>query len=138
MNSNDSIAIVGIGCAFPGANDPDAFWRHILNKTDLSQALPASRLFTDLNKLYHPEAPRPDRVYSKKGYVVDHQSLSLDERLRLDPDLMRQLDPMFKLAVYAASQAYFNAKNRGCRPGPGRRHYRQHRIAHRNIDQTRS
>jgi acyl transferase domain-containing protein len=38
-----SIAILGIGCRFPGANDPEAFWQCLRQGADAVTTAPANR-----------------------------------------------------------------------------------------------
>nr|VFK48316.1 MAG: Acyl transferase domain-containing protein [Candidatus Kentron sp. TC] len=40
---DDSIAIIGLGCRFPKAKDPDAFWRLLRNGIEAISRVPASR-----------------------------------------------------------------------------------------------
>ena len=40
---NEPIAIVGMGCRFPGANDPASFWRLLEDATDAVAAVPDDR-----------------------------------------------------------------------------------------------
>ena len=39
----EPIAIVGIGCRFPGASGPEAFWRLVRDGVDAIRDVPASR-----------------------------------------------------------------------------------------------
>ncbi|NJN88185.1 MAG: hypothetical protein HC881_20185, partial [Leptolyngbyaceae cyanobacterium SL_7_1] len=39
----DPIAIVGIGCRFPGAASPDTFWQLLKNGEDAIREVPESR-----------------------------------------------------------------------------------------------
>src|SRR5262249_5998159 len=42
-SSREPIAIVGIGCRFPGADGPEAFWRSLRDGTDGVGPIPGSR-----------------------------------------------------------------------------------------------
>lgn len=42
-NNQEPIAIVGIGCRFPGADNPDAFWQLLHEGIDAIEKLPSSR-----------------------------------------------------------------------------------------------
>ena len=46
----EPIAIVGIGCRFPGASDPAAFWRLLLDGVDAIREIPCDRF--DIDALY--------------------------------------------------------------------------------------
>ncbi|MFC1813699.1 beta-ketoacyl synthase N-terminal-like domain-containing protein, partial [Thermodesulfobacteriota bacterium] len=37
------IAVVGMGCLFPGASDLDTFWQNIVNKIDTTCDVPDDR-----------------------------------------------------------------------------------------------
>lgn len=43
----EPIAIIGIGCRFPGANNPDEFWNVLRNGKDMIVEFPQSRLKTE-------------------------------------------------------------------------------------------
>ncbi|MDQ3810162.1 MAG: hypothetical protein M3336_07720, partial [Chloroflexota bacterium] len=52
------IAIVGIGCRFPGgAHDPRSFWEMLRNGVDAVTEVPADRWST--RAFYHPDARVP-------------------------------------------------------------------------------
>jgi len=37
------IAIVGMGCVFPGANNPSEFWQNIVDRVDMVREVPRER-----------------------------------------------------------------------------------------------
>ncbi|MCY7285254.1 MAG: hypothetical protein LH679_17865, partial [Cyanobacteria bacterium CAN_BIN43] len=39
----EPIAIIGIGCRFPGANNPEAFWQLLRNGVDAITEVPSDR-----------------------------------------------------------------------------------------------
>ncbi|MCD4721719.1 MAG: nitronate monooxygenase, partial [Desulfobacula sp.] len=45
---NDEIAVIGIGCILPDADDPDSLWENILNKKYSISRMPESRFDHDL------------------------------------------------------------------------------------------
>jgi acyl transferase domain-containing protein/acyl carrier protein len=111
MNSSsarDSIAIVGIGCRFPGgANDPETFWRMLCEGVDAVSEVPADRFTID--KFYDPEPGRPGRTYSRwGGFLTD-----ID---RFDPAFFRIsareaafMDPQQRLMLEVAWDAFEDA-----------------------------
>ena len=111
MDFDRAIAIVGMGCAFPNAHTPQAFWELIREGRDTVVPAPQHRWGISPEKLFEPGEPRPDRVYSLNGCFVDHEALVLDENaLSIDPGEIRALDPLFKIGLYAAQQAWQDAK----------------------------
>ena len=47
MEKEDAIAIVGIACRFPGADDIDEFWKVLKNGEDHVQIIPQERWDTE-------------------------------------------------------------------------------------------
>jgi acyl transferase domain-containing protein len=67
--SRDPIAIVGIGCRFPGrADSPAAFWQLLCDGTDAISEVPPDRWLVDA--FYDPD-PKPGRTASRWGGFVD-------------------------------------------------------------------
>ena len=58
----EPIAVVGIGCRFPGgASSPDAFWRVLRDGIDAISEVPRSRW--DIDAHYDPDPATPGRMY---------------------------------------------------------------------------
>jgi len=51
--ANEPIAIVGLGCRFPGADGPDAYWRLLRDGTDAISKVPLDRW--DVDAMYDPD-----------------------------------------------------------------------------------
>ena len=70
MEKEDAIAIVGIACRFPGADDIDEFWEVLKNGEDHVQIIPKERWDTEainiqnLNDEWKPSA-------SKSGLIKE-------------------------------------------------------------------
>ena len=60
LADDEPIAIVGVACRLPGAADPAAFWRLLVNGTDAVREVPPERW--DATAYYDPDPskPRPD------------------------------------------------------------------------------
>jgi len=86
------LAIVGIGCRFPGGiTDPESFWRVIAAGTDCVTDIPPDR--RELAGWYDPRPATPGRMTTKRGGflpLVDHFDAAFfgiapREAIRLDP-----------------------------------------------------
>lgn len=66
-NTSDFVAIIGIGCRFPGALDKDAFWNNLRNGDDVLVEYTDEEL---LSNGVHPETVSAPE-YVKCGYPID-------------------------------------------------------------------
>jgi len=63
------VAIVGIGCRFPGGvTNTEEFWELIANKTDAITEVPPSRW--NYKKFYYPNTDKPGKTYTRWGRCV--------------------------------------------------------------------
>ncbi|MDL5205932.1 type I polyketide synthase [Streptomyces sp. ALI-76-A] len=68
---SEPIAIVGMGCRFPGGvSGPDDLWRLLEDGTDTMTDWPRDRGW-DVDALYDPEPGTPGRSYTRTGGFVD-------------------------------------------------------------------
>src|SRR5437764_999532 len=64
--SHEPIAIIGIGCRFPGgANDPDAFWKLLEAGVDAITEVPVDRW--NIHSFYDPEPGKPGKTQARWG-----------------------------------------------------------------------
>jgi myxalamid-type polyketide synthase MxaE and MxaD len=88
---NEPIAIIGIGCRFPGANDPAAFWQLLRDGVDAISEVPADRF--DLNAFYDADPAKPGKMNTRWGgflgqvdqFDPNFFGISPREALRMDP-----------------------------------------------------
>ncbi len=103
-----AIAIVGMGGLFAGSDSPDRLWENVVASRDRTREVPRDRWLVDPSRALDPRIAQPDRVYTTRGGFVD--SVRFDPSgTRLAPALVESLDPMFHLALSAASQAWNDA-----------------------------
>ena len=89
--TNEPIAIVGIGCRFPGATGPDEFWKLLGGGVDAIGEVPKDRW--DVDALYDPEPATPEKMNTRWGGFVDRVDqfdpgffgISVREAERMDP-----------------------------------------------------
>ena len=69
----EPIAVVGIGCRFPGGvTGPDSFWKLLESGTDAVTEVPADRW--DGDAFYDPDLSAPGRMPTKWGAYLDDVS----------------------------------------------------------------
>jgi len=101
--AND-IAIVGIGCRFPGgADSPAAFWDLLLRGTDAITAIPAERW--DAEALYDPRPGISGRSYARHGGFVEGIDRFDAEFFGLSRREAERMDPQQRLLLEAAWDA---------------------------------
>ena len=66
----EPIAIIGIGCRFPGAKNPQAFWSMMRDGIDGVSEVPASRW--DVDSYYDPDKTKPGKANTRwGGFLAD-------------------------------------------------------------------
>ncbi|XP_045209328.2 uncharacterized protein LOC123561167 [Mercenaria mercenaria] len=91
LNMDDEIAIVGIGCRFPGADNIDEYWRLLVNGENHVKDIPLERWNNDA--FYSEDKDEPGKHYVKKaGFISKHDEwdnrlfqVSDNEAIRIDP-----------------------------------------------------
>ncbi|WP_036257684.1 SDR family oxidoreductase [Methylocapsa aurea] len=67
-DDTDEIAIVGMGLALPGANDPQEFWRTLLEGPELFGNVPPDRW--DYQSFFSPDASAEDKSYQSRSVFI--------------------------------------------------------------------
>lgn len=68
----EPIAIVGLGCLFPGADNPMAYWENLCQQKDSASPVSEQELGTSPDNYYHPVPGTADKInYNRNGYVRD-------------------------------------------------------------------
>src|SRR5215208_743919 len=87
----EPIAVVGIGCRFPGgADNPEAFWQLLRGGVDTITEVPPDRW--DVERYYHPDPVMPGMAYARYGgflaqvdqFDAEFFGISPREALRMD------------------------------------------------------
>jgi acyl transferase domain-containing protein/phosphopantetheinyl transferase len=65
------IAVIGMSCIFPGAEDVETFWQNIINKIDSTQTVPSDRMDP---VHFDKQAVGIDRFYCNRGgFISDYE-----------------------------------------------------------------
>ncbi len=65
----EPIAIIGIGCRFPNARGPEAFWELLREGVDAITEIPATRF--DVGEVYDPRPGMPGKINTKWGGFLE-------------------------------------------------------------------
>ena len=87
--SSIPLAIIGMGCRLPGADNLEEFWRLIVEGQNAIKEVPADRLNQDL--YYDPKKGVRGKTYSKLGAVISNRPLNR-RILPVPHDLERSID----------------------------------------------
>lgn len=102
----EGIAIVGMSCMFPQANDVETFWQNILNKVDAIDEVPETHF--NWKNYYDKDPLARDKCVSKwGGFIAD---VIFDPTpYGIPPSSLDAIDPMQVLILEAARSALFDA-----------------------------
>lgn len=105
---NEPIAIIGIGCRFPGdANGPAAFWKLLTNGVDAVGELPPQRWNPDI--WYASDPTVPGRVYSQAAGCVKGVDQFDAGFFGIAPREAAEIDPQQRMLLEVAWEALEDA-----------------------------
>lgn len=102
----EPIAIVGMGCRFPKANSPEAFWRLLRNGEDAITEVPKERW--DINDFYHPDPTVPGTMSTRWGGFIDKVEGFDAGFFGMSADEVEHTDPQQRLFLEVAWEALEN------------------------------
>ena len=103
----DPIAIVGMGCRFPGANGPDAFWQMLRDGVEAITEVPADRW--DVDAFYSPEAGKPGKMNTRWGAFLRDVGDFDPQFFGISPREAANMDPQQRILLEVAVEALENA-----------------------------
>jgi len=104
----EPIAIIGIGCRFPGgATSPDTFWDVLRTGTDTISEIPADRWQSDA--FYDPNPDAPGRMYTRWGGFVRDAGLFDAGFFGISPKEAQRMDPQQRMLLEVAWEAFEHA-----------------------------
>ncbi|MNX06876.1 Phthiocerol/phenolphthiocerol synthesis polyketide synthase type I PpsA [compost metagenome] len=105
--SQEPIAIIGIGCRFPGADSPKAFWELLTRGEDAVREVPAERWNVD--DLYDPDASKAGKMTTRWGGFLDGISAFDAPFFRISPREAARMDPQHRLLLETSWEALEDA-----------------------------
>ncbi|MCX2183379.1 acyltransferase domain-containing protein [Streptomyces sp. SKN60] len=105
------IAVIGLGCRFPGADGPAQFWANLLAGTDSITTVPAERF--DITADYAPQSGTLGKTASRHGGFIDDPFAFDHAFFGISPAEAKAVDPQQRLLLQTAWEALEHA---GIRP----------------------
>ena len=105
---NPPLAIVGMGCRFPGGlHDVKSFWNFLLQGRSAITEVPGTRW--NLGRYYHPNPEIPGRMATKWGGFVDNLDLFDARFFGISPREAMRMDPQQRWLLEVAWEALEDA-----------------------------
>ncbi len=104
----DRIAIIGIGCRFPGGvNDAESFWKLLVERRDAVSDVPADRW--NVERYYDREPAIPGKTFVKRGGFLDQIDKFDPQFFGISPREAPYVDPQHRLLLETSWEAIENA-----------------------------
>ena len=96
----EPIAVIGIGCRFPGAKNPQAFWELMRDGLDGVSEVPASRW--EISFFYDPDGSKPGKANTKWGGFLEDIDYFDPQFFGIAPKEAVTMDPQQRLLLEVA------------------------------------
>jgi len=103
----EPIAVVGMSCRFPGAENPRQLWQLLCNGVDAIREVPPERWSID--DFYDPDPLAPGKTGTKWGGFLDHVDLFDADFFGISPREAIRVDPQQRLLLEVAWEALEDA-----------------------------
>ncbi|MGC9524442.1 MAG: beta-ketoacyl synthase N-terminal-like domain-containing protein [Limnospira sp.] len=105
---HEPIAIIGMGCRFPGGvENPDEFWQLLEDGIDAIAPVPQDRW--NLDEYYHPDPDTPGKICTKYGGFIGNLQNFDAQFFRISPREALSLDPQQRLLLEVCWESFENA-----------------------------
>ncbi|WP_392481400.1 SDR family NAD(P)-dependent oxidoreductase [Nostoc sp. C110] len=101
------IAVIGMGCRFPGAKNPAAFWQMLRDGMNAITQVPANRWSVD--DLYDPDLATPGTMNSRWGGFLENVDQFDAKFFGISPGEAASTDPQQRLLLEVAWETLENA-----------------------------
>jgi malonyl CoA-acyl carrier protein transacylase len=104
----EPIAIIGMGCRFPGgANNPETFWQVLREGRDAIREVPRDRW--DIEAYYDANPAAPGKMYTRYGGFLDRVDQFDAPFFRISPREAVSMDPQQRLLLEVSWEALEHA-----------------------------
>jgi acyl transferase domain-containing protein/acyl carrier protein len=105
--ASDPIAIIGVGCRFPGASSRAAFWRLLRDGADAITEVPTDRW--SLDEYYSPDGSKPGTMNTRWGGFLADVDRFDRAFFGIAPPEAERMDPQQRLLLEVAWEALEDA-----------------------------
>ncbi|XP_030623446.1 probable polyketide synthase 16 [Chanos chanos] len=106
-DADTDIAIIGIGCNFPGGEGVDSFWRVLLQGKNCAVQIPDERF--NLSHWYDPDDNKPGKSRTAKAALLDGFNAFDHKFFGITDAEVDQMDPQHKLLLQCTYRALEDA-----------------------------
>ncbi len=106
-SAEDAVAVVGLACRFPGADNAQSFWELLRNGIDAVTEVPASRWDPDF--FYDPDPNTPGKMYTRYGAFLRDVDRFDAHFFGISPREAVSLDPQQRLLLEVTWEALEDA-----------------------------
>jgi natural product biosynthesis luciferase-like monooxygenase protein len=107
-SANEPIAIIGMGCRFPGgARDADSMWQLLRAGVDTVRDVPRERF--DADALYDPDPDAAGKILNRCGAFLDDVDCFDSELFGISPLEAANMDPQQRILLEVAWEALEDA-----------------------------
>ena len=103
----EPIAIIGIGCRFPSAENPDAFWKLLRDGGDAITEVPKERW--DVDEFYDRELTTTGKMNTRRGGFLEQIDGFDPEFFEMSAAEAERMDPQQRLVLEVAWETLENA-----------------------------
>ena len=107
VDGGGDIAVIGIACRFPGADDKEQFWRNLCAGVDSVTEIPPDRW--DIGTHYQAGTWQRGKSISKWGGFISGIDQFDAEFFKFKPDMAAQTDPLARLFLETGYQTLMDA-----------------------------
>lgn len=105
--AREPIAIIGVGCRFPGARHPEAFWKLLRDGVDAITEVPADRW--DVDAFYNPNPATPGKMNTRWGGFLEQVDQFDPQFFGISPREAARMDPQQRFLLEVAWEALEDA-----------------------------
>jgi acyl transferase domain-containing protein/surfactin synthase thioesterase subunit/acyl carrier protein len=103
----ERIAMIGVGCRFPGAESPDEFWQMLQDGVDAVTEVPGDRW--DVDAFYDPQSGKPGKMNTRWGGFLRQIDRFDSQFFGIAPREAVYMDPQQRLLLEVAWEALEHA-----------------------------